>query len=400
MYDNGEKRSNDNDFIKVLKISKESISKMETIEKNGSFDDFKKIVNEGCINSIYYNAWEHDDEVDPIISITYDIIKNFELIDNTKKIDLDKHFDSFKELIKVVTLGKIQIGDSIKEKDLSNFIRNKYDIKDALTLTLNDVINENCNKLIIFIDELDRCKPDYAIRMLERLNHYFNNDRIIIVLSTNLIELSHTVSCIYGGDFSSEKYLDKFIDQRLFLPRVDVDKYIITLNMKILNYNNWTSNVIKQFIKYYKFDMRQINRYIGILRYFEKYFETNNFFTDDCSFTKYILIPYMIGLYCSFPSKYNTFIDGNGFPAFKNFIKSNSIIGAICCQILYNNKNDNNNSLFNDIEKIYNMAFSKDNENSIIIGENLQIWKSEFEDLYDTISLLGNVAFFENKDSN
>ena len=45
------------------------------------------------------------------------------------------------------------------------------------------------NRLIIMVDELDRCKPSYAVKLLERIKHYFTNDRITFVFSVNTYEL-------------------------------------------------------------------------------------------------------------------------------------------------------------------------------------------------------------------
>lgn len=59
--------------------------------------------------------------------------------------------------------------------------------------------------MVVFIDELDRCKPDYAIRLLERIKHYFGDERITFVLSLNMDELrcqigtsSLSINCKYN----------------------------------------------------------------------------------------------------------------------------------------------------------------------------------------------------------
>lgn len=69
---------------------------------------------------------------------------------------------------------------------------------------------ERADKVVIFIDELDRCKPTYAVKLLERIKHYFNNDKIIFVFSTNLEELQSSVKCVYGESFNAYRYLDRF----------------------------------------------------------------------------------------------------------------------------------------------------------------------------------------------
>jgi len=61
--------------------------------------------------------------------------------------------------------------------------------------------------LFVFIDELDRCRPTYAISMLEEVKHIFGMDKVCFVVSTNLSQLRHSVRAVYGLGFDSELYL-------------------------------------------------------------------------------------------------------------------------------------------------------------------------------------------------
>jgi predicted KAP-like P-loop ATPase len=66
--------------------------------------------------------------------------------------------------------------------------------------------------LIIFVDELDRCKPSFAVKLLEQIKHYFLLQNVTFVFSTNILELSKTISKFYGNDFQGDKYLNRFFD--------------------------------------------------------------------------------------------------------------------------------------------------------------------------------------------
>ena len=81
------------------------------------------------------------------------------------------------------------------------------------------------------MDELDRCRPSYAVRLLERIEHYFINDRITFVFSVNLEQLQHTIKNFYGNDFDACRYLDRFFDLRLSLPPINTTKYYNYLNL-------------------------------------------------------------------------------------------------------------------------------------------------------------------------
>lgn len=74
--------------------------------------------------------------------------------------------------------------------------------------------------LVVLIDELDRCRPTYAIELLETAKHLFSVDRIVFVLCLDRVQLTHSVRAVYGSDFNADGYLRRFfdIDYRLPLP--------------------------------------------------------------------------------------------------------------------------------------------------------------------------------------
>lgn len=66
--------------------------------------------------------------------------------------------------------------------------------------------------LIVIIDELDRCRPDFALGILEVLKHFFRSDRLHFILVTNLDHLALSVSQRYGLSSAAAEYLHKFYD--------------------------------------------------------------------------------------------------------------------------------------------------------------------------------------------
>lgn len=69
----------------------------------------------------------------------------------------------------------------------------------------------------IFIDELDRCRPTYAVEMLEAIKHIFDIEGLVIVISTHTEELQHTIRALYGNDFNADNYLRRFFDTKYHL---------------------------------------------------------------------------------------------------------------------------------------------------------------------------------------
>ncbi|WP_269719437.1 P-loop NTPase fold protein [Aeromonas veronii] len=69
----------------------------------------------------------------------------------------------------------------------------------------------------ILIDELDRCRPSYAVEMLETIKHIFDIPKVVFVLATDTEQLQHAVKVIYGADFNAHTYLSRFFSRRFSL---------------------------------------------------------------------------------------------------------------------------------------------------------------------------------------
>jgi hypothetical protein len=65
--------------------------------------------------------------------------------------------------------------------------------------------------LVVMIDELDRCRPVYALELLERIKHFFSVPNVHFVLGVNLTQLENSVSSAYGATIDAKTYLHKFI---------------------------------------------------------------------------------------------------------------------------------------------------------------------------------------------
>lgn len=77
--------------------------------------------------------------------------------------------------------------------------------------------------LIFMIDELDRCKPVFALQLLERIKHFFAVPNVHFVLGTHMGQLRNSVNAAYGANINANTYLQKFIS--LTFPLVDVSDY-------------------------------------------------------------------------------------------------------------------------------------------------------------------------------
>ncbi len=99
----------------------------------------------------------------------------------------------------------------------------KKQARDLVDFALEDNPNK---QVFIFIDELDRCRPTYAIEMLETVKHLFDIPNFIFVLSTDTNQLQHSIKAVYGNEFDSHEYLSRFFEQRLTLPELGFFEFL------------------------------------------------------------------------------------------------------------------------------------------------------------------------------
>ena len=67
-------------------------------------------------------------------------------------------------------------------------------------------------KIIIMIDELDRCKPIFAIKLLETIKHLFNVKNMSFIFALDMTQLSYSIKKIYGTEIDASGYICRFFD--------------------------------------------------------------------------------------------------------------------------------------------------------------------------------------------
>lgn len=83
--------------------------------------------------------------------------------------------------------------------------------------------------LFVIVDELDRCRPNYAVRVLEDLRHVFDIEGCVFLIGTDTRELAHSVTALYGNDFNSQTYLRRFFDRVIVFPPVSRAKLFMNM---------------------------------------------------------------------------------------------------------------------------------------------------------------------------
>lgn len=264
--------------------------------------------------SVYYDAWENDNDSDPVLSLVYSIMSN---VDTDFSLKTDDGCIKKAASILEFFSGKnwTDLAESFKGEDLLEDIRKNKNVEDKIKDFLDSLLEERGDRLIIFIDELDRCKPSYAVKLLERIKHYFTNDRFTFVFSINATELQHTIKRFYGNDFDACRYLDRFFDLRVSLPPANKSRYLQSIHFPDSSYKY--DSVCRAVIDYFDLSYREMSKYIRLSK-IAAYAPTHeskqfNFLFPDGQARLFCLlhiVPVMIGLKLFNTIQYDAFISG------------------------------------------------------------------------------------------
>ena len=107
-----------------------------------------------------------------------------------------------------------------------DFLKKLESARDILT---HHKKGDQVKPVVIMVDELDRCRPDFSVKVLERIKHYFNVDGLVFLIATDGVNLPDSVSSIYGPKINGEMYLRKFFDFEYRLKEPSPEKFIKVL---------------------------------------------------------------------------------------------------------------------------------------------------------------------------
>lgn len=337
---------------------------------------------------VYYNAWENDNHEEPLESLIYNILNEYpkykEKIENLEEI-----FNTVKPILKNV-IEKLTSGIISKDcfenfksfEDLAESIVTIEEKQEALNKLLDMLMNDN-ERILLIVDELDRCKPDYAVKLLEVLKHFYTNSKLTIIVVTNNRQLSYTIKKYYGNDFDGYGYLNKMYDT-VFTLEVDRLENYIREYCEILYSTYLPHDTSYELFQFLKFSYRECNKYMSMYRIVENYID---YYQDKFLFESCILLPFTLALKVKNINDYNKFIIGNGKTLINEFIDF----------VARNN------------EKYYNWLIDilevKENENlpEKFLAKYLQVFSTDkFYNKYpyfEAISMLGNFIVFNDNEN-
>ncbi len=121
-------------------------------------------------------------------------------------------------------------------------------------------------KVIIVIDELDRCRPDFTFALLEDIKHFLNSERACFFIFADEDVLHAQGSKIFGDKKSGEKYISKFFDLRLRLPDGDISKAAEAMLMEISRVDPQAAKYFGLFVGEFRLSIRQLRRVLGFVK--------------------------------------------------------------------------------------------------------------------------------------
>jgi len=162
-------------------------------------------------------------------------------------IDTNKIKDGIKELEGT--------DEKIFDKQIKTYLQLKKN-KESFKKALSNLEGTETIKLI-FIDELDRCAPNFAVRFLETVKHYFNAENTVFVVLIDKTILAQNIQHFYGQNIDAERYLSRFFDFELDLP---LSKSFYEKLVKQNLGDERFSNLLLLFIGFLKLSAREINK--------------------------------------------------------------------------------------------------------------------------------------------
>ena len=235
-------------------------------------EKLKEIQSEETADNKYYvfhyDCWKYDYYEEPIIAIISAMIDEIENeprffseeIQNVGKLAGKTVKDVLKAIMGELAQNKIGIDlvelatgilkDYDEEKEQNKDFDSLYGFRKALDTTRRGILEIANNKaVIIVVDELDRCLPTYAIKILERLHHIFHElDNVVVMVSMDKRQLEQSIKALYG-DIDVDVYLRKFISFKVHLDNGIADNFISKYESYVSLFRNTEEERINFFFK-------------------------------------------------------------------------------------------------------------------------------------------------------
>ena len=209
--------------------------------------------------TISFSAWENDFLSDPMLCLLSELSEKFQG-DEAKLLSFQGMKSAAGFLLKNVapavlksaTMGVLDLDEGLEailgsgvEKAAEKAIQNQLNLKKQLNQFIEhlgdlaqNVVKETGHPLVIIVDELDRCRPAFALEMLEVIKHLFEVSNVVFVLGFDGEQLACSTKAVYGSEFDGTGYLRRFINLQVSLPS-DSDGRFFDRQWRLMGFEAW-----------------------------------------------------------------------------------------------------------------------------------------------------------------
>lgn len=239
------------DILKQEKFTEHGTSKVYSISaefgigKTFFCERLRDVLEQDCTPVSMLNIWKMDFYENPLVPILVNLQKTYAKYSKTPECFPNPKMllNAFKSLIAGISVeahaplfGKIVIDgekiinchENLKKTTEENSIYTDYKQFETelnnLKSFLGNWVQETNKPIVIIIDELDRCRPDYAVKTLEILKHFFDIPGFVFVLAVDEEQLQNSVETLFGTK-NFDGYKRKFINNSFLLPAPDKIKF-------------------------------------------------------------------------------------------------------------------------------------------------------------------------------
>ncbi|MCL7944059.1 P-loop NTPase fold protein [Marinobacter sp. ATCH36] len=240
---------------------------------------------------VKFSAWEVDYTHDALVALIQELSeqltddgdsdsRSIELI-KAKGGELLRHLGPL--ALKALTSGLVDINgvdeltEKLVEKKLADHENAKLSatrFRESLSGYAKKLEEENNGfPLVIIVDELDRCRPNYAVELLESIKHFFNVDGVVFVIGVDIDQLGEAIKGHYGQGYDGHRYLNKFFHLQLKLPEPDLTAFCLNTIKRLsmadifegrglanADRNAFSADFIARLAESYTLSLREIER--------------------------------------------------------------------------------------------------------------------------------------------
>ena len=306
---------------------------------------------------VLYNAWENDNWNNAFEPLAQTLFEAFQVFDDGQKDKLENAVKAIAILARGVAAKKVEdliseealreaIGEITKENPKKNIASKEYLAYKEMVKRLRECIGQGLKRsgkkqLVVIIDELDRCRPDFAVQTMEFVKHLFDAENVVFLFALDMSQLCHSVKSIYGEGMDAEGYLIRFFDYYGKLLQPDMVEFIRQEIGELENLENCIDD-FAQTAKRLELSLRDIKTILRVFLPMEQCFlhEYESQSAHSLYF-KLVCVKY------KFPNQLKVFLQGESnsaplagilLPAQKNMFEQNEAIQSPNKKVLYDSE--------------------------------------------------------------